>query len=544
MSVALGYITFLAILFHGFSRWMRKKGLVLVLFSLLLFSSSGMGNNESTPWDPIPKEPIGVPFGLNPGRVVWVWDPDATESELKGYWWESVNNDQAVIDEMFSKGIQGLAGKSNDRLAWDSLFRFFNRVHGKGDIGYQAGEKIAIKINMNNCWDSYTTRDNDRDASPHVVKALLKQLVNIVGVAQEDITLYDASRPLGHWFYNRVAPEFPNVNYIDAFGDAPGRREAVASRERIYFTTGLRRTLPRCVVEADYIINMPILKRHVFVSGVTLAGKNLYGSWIEEVWPVHDYHISGHVLGNPAPQTELFAHEHLGGKTLLYIGDGLYATPWDLTRIGKFQMYPFNNDWTNSLFFSQDPVAIDSVMYDFLHAEGTNPSEGSQNYLHQAAEPPSNLYDPENDGIYLSHSLGVHEHWDTSVDIFSPDRYSGPKENGIDFLAIGPEENISLIATIKKPRQGYLYIAGKEIKDLKVQSAVVIGKIDVKVEIISTYPCRVEFYIDERLKYIDEQEPYEWLWDEITFGAYTLKVIAYDTANNSDIDTTSVFKFF
>jgi hypothetical protein len=44
-------------------------------------------------------------------------------------------------------------------------------------------------------------------------------------------------------------------------------------------------------------------------------------------------------------------------------------------------MYPFNGDWTNSLFFSQDPVAMDSVMYDFLFAEGTNPSEASQNYI-------------------------------------------------------------------------------------------------------------------------------------------------------------------
>ena len=61
-------------------------------------------------------------------------------------------------------------------------------------------------------------------------------------------------------------------------------------------------------------------------------------------------------------------------------------------------------------------------MYDFLYEEGTNPIEGSQNYLHQSAEPPLGIYDPENDGVYLSESLGVHEHWDNSKDIFSPDR--------------------------------------------------------------------------------------------------------------------------
>jgi hypothetical protein len=104
-------------------------------------------------------------------------------------------------------------------------------------------------------------------------------------------------------------------------------------------------------------------------------------------------------------------------------------------------MYPFNNDWTNSLFLSQDAVAIDSVMYDFLHAEGTNPCEGSQNYLHQSAEPPPNVYDPENDGKFLSDSLGVHEHWDKNENIFSSDRYSGPLNNGIDF-AFASGENL------------------------------------------------------------------------------------------------------
>ena len=124
-------------------------------------------------------------------------------------------------------------------------------------------------------------------------------------------------------------------------------------------------------------------------------------------------------MGNPAPQVDLFAYEHLGGKTLLYLGDGTFGTKVDHKTIAKFLMYPFNDDWTNSLFFSQDPVALDSVMYDFLLTEGTNPIEGSQNYLHQAAVPSPNVYDPEHDGMYLSTSLGVHEHWDRTVNIFS-----------------------------------------------------------------------------------------------------------------------------
>jgi PKD repeat protein len=49
---------------------------------------------------------------------------------------------------------------------------------------------------------------------------------------------------------------------------------------------------------------------------------------------------------------------------------------------------------------------------------------------------PEDLYDPENDGEYVSESLGVHEHWDTDENIFSLDRYSGPSNDGIDYIAV------------------------------------------------------------------------------------------------------------
>jgi hypothetical protein len=92
-------------------------------------------------------------------------------------------------------------------------------------------------------------------------------------------------------------------------------------------------------------------------------------------------------------------------------------------------MPPFGDgvdaDWPSSLFASQDPVAIDSVGYDFLLAEWPDvvtggvygPGKlagGEQDYLHEAARadnPPSGtFYDPDGAGQGLK-SLGVHEHW-------------------------------------------------------------------------------------------------------------------------------------
>jgi len=540
-TIASIYIAYWSAMLLGISLYLKKLKMhfasLLPLFAIILLFAYSIGGNlikENRDWKPLPKEPIGKPTGYKPGRVVWVWNPHATREELQGYWWERENNNQEVIDEMFEQGIKALAGVNDTKKAWDSLFRWFNIQHGKGNVSYMPGEIIAIKINMNNCWDStnYRHEDNDRDASPYVVKALLRQLVNVVGVNQENIILFDASRPIPDWFYYRVIYkdypvsmelEFPNVKFYDCIGKE-GRIKVQPSEMRIYFAYGpcKYRTLPKCVVEADYLINMPLLKMHPINNGMTLSGKNLFGCWIEEVEDIHDYHEYGQIMGNPAPQVDLLAHEQLGGKTLLYIGDGLFGTLKDHKTIAKFQMYPFNNDWTNSLFFSQDPVAIDSVMFDFLNEEA-DPIEGAHNYLHQAAQP-TWKYDPEGDGTYLNESLGVHEHWDTNVDIFSPERYSGAGI-GIDFVAIGKEyaePSIRILA----PRPNHLYIFGKDVAI--ISKTVVIGSIVVEGKPEGVYGVeKVEFYINGMLKKEDFEAPYNWEWKGFSFGKYTLKLIAY-----------------
>jgi len=270
---------------------------------------------------------------------------------------------------------------------------------------------------------------------------------------------------------------------------------------------------------------------------------------MEDVASIHNYHTIGYsAMGNPAPQTDLFAHEDLGSKCVLHIGDGTYGSRYGLADCTYFEMYPFNGDWMSSLFFSQDMVAIDSVMYDFFYVEGTSggPSEGAQNYLHQAADPPDNVYDPEDDGEYLSESLGVHEHWDPSIDIFSPDRYSGPANDGIDFIPIG-KEHAGPGISITTPKEKHLYIAGNELVYLtRLPKTIIIGKIDVKAEVygISGDIEKVEFYIDDQLKLTDYEEPYVWQWDSRSFFRHTIKTIAYYDSRESISDETIVWKFF
>jgi len=130
---------------------------------------------------------------------------------------------------------------------------------------------------------------------------------------------------------------------------------------------------------------------------------------------------SARPMGSYNALVDLMGHEHLGGKVMLCLVDGIYSSVNQGSDIKKWQSAPFNNDWTSSIFASQDFVAIESVCLDFLVAEPTMVyNKGSlDNYLHegaQADDPPSGtFYDPEGDGTPLA-SLGAHEHWNNAVD--------------------------------------------------------------------------------------------------------------------------------
>ena len=412
---------------------------------------------EASP-DPI-NDPIGDPKGCNPGRVAWVHDPEATDwggPGSGGSCWEPEHTDQAVVDDMMSRAVRWLAGKSTDAEAWEALFRYTNLQKGAGDRGYQVGEKIVIKINLTDCnaaWGAdRETRDRTQhldkagDTNPQVVLAILRQLVDVVGIAPSDITVGDMVSFFPNQWYDYLTPEFADVHYLDHYG-FDGRTAVQKSTIPFYWSTPdaqgtLQDYLPAAFVEADYIINIPVLKSHAY-GGITVCAKNHYGSLVRaplghewgQMKDYYDLHQSLPCLrpgrGYYRALVDLMGHEHIGGKTVLYLIDALYGgQDWNGVPF-KWNLAPFNADWPSSLFASQDPVAIDSVAYDFLLAEWPDYVEsgvcseneslqgGAQDYLHEAAQandPPSGTYyDPEDDGTAMT-SLGVHEHWNNPVD--------------------------------------------------------------------------------------------------------------------------------
>ena len=106
--------------------------------------------------------PLGVGKGIFPGRVVWIRDLAATPWDGKtGHWWDDGTGiNQTVVSAMMSKSLRTLSGAASDPAAWEALFRYHNRNCGRGDQGYVAGEKIALKINCNNAYEGYGDADN------------------------------------------------------------------------------------------------------------------------------------------------------------------------------------------------------------------------------------------------------------------------------------------------------------------------------------------------------------------------------------------------
>jgi hypothetical protein len=367
---------------------------------------------------------LGVPRGVVPGRVTWAHDPTAVNWDGTGSWWADANNNQPAIDHMVSRSVRGLTNQKNDAQAWSAIFHHFNRTHSRGNVGYKAGEKIAIKANLNNAVDHGTI---DRlNSSPHLILALIRQLTGPGRVTQSSITVFDSSRWIPGNLYDKIHGEFPGVVFVDHIG-GDGRLKAEFKPNAIPFSITSRNAtgLDTAVVEAAYLIDAALLKGHVS-SGVSLCAKNLFGATsIFTDWHknAHDgFRHNNDGSSSYAAYVDYLGHKDLGEKTVLFVIDGLYGSEdADGAPQVKWKMAPFNDAWPSSIFMSLDGVAIDSVGFDFLTSEWPHLVDmaNADNYLREAAlahDPPSKtFYDPERDGIRCG-SLGVFEHWNNAAD--------------------------------------------------------------------------------------------------------------------------------
>ncbi len=389
-------------------------------FALSIAAASSMGPSLFEPT----LSPLGVPRGVVPGRVTWAHDPAAVTWDGTGSWWTDANNSQSVIDHMVSRSLCALTDQKNDAQAWSAIFRCFNRTHGRGNTGYKAGEKIAIKANLNNTVDHGTIER--LNSSPQLLLSLVRQLAGQGRVPQSSITIFDSSRFIPGNLYDKIHNEFAGVKFVDHIG-GDGRAMAEFKPDAIPFSIPSRNAkgLDTTVVEAAYLIDAAVMRAHVS-SGVTLCAKNLFGATsIYTDWHKNAHDGFAHNRdGSPSYSafTDFLGHKDLGEKTVLFVLDALYGNDnVDGPPHRKWKMTPFNDAWPNSIFMSLDGVAIDSVGFDFLTSEWPDLPDiaNADNYLRESAlahDPPSKtFYDPEHDGVQCR-SLGVFEHWNNGTE--------------------------------------------------------------------------------------------------------------------------------
>jgi hypothetical protein len=490
----------------------RYLSTVLLIFGVIVTMAITPSQNTTTFYqdkptksgpDDGPNQPIGKALGVNPGRVVWIWNPEATNEncttnfDTKDWYWKPENTNQKVVERMISNALNKLSGKTTIKKSWDVLFRFHNIRKNQKNRGYTKGEKIFIKINQgtsrwllsqedknNGYYYPTTLKPNEErrrtsfgptETNPYVVLEILRELVNELGINQADIAVGDPMTDIyGHnyavWF-----AEFPGVIYIDKFSTMHGRTLIIPTTNNLLFYSDKTQSdkLYDIVEKADYLINVANLKPHVS-AGISLTAKNHFGSQASPTAAHLHYSLMMPRAGIPSNGgyhkyrvlVDLMGSKYLGQNTLLYLVDGLFGGGASETKGPvKYFMPPFNNDWSNSIFVSQDQVALESVCFDFLKTEwnGINKHDlinnvpetgpnmnGVDDYLHQAADssnwPAGILYDPDNSGKPLS-SLGTHEHWN-NAEMKQYSRNLG-YDKGIELVSI-PDTLVKIKIYLKK----------------------------------------------------------------------------------------------
>jgi hypothetical protein len=301
-------------------------------------------------------------------RVVHVQDTHATNWVDQADYWNYV--DQQVVDDMIARGMLALTGAATHGDAWKKILP-----------NYRVGQGIAVKINFANDGVPGLT-----DALPQTLNAMLRGLTQ-AGVRPEDVWVYD-TRTIADYYVHLC--QFPGVRFYDGVSRGPITFDSPDPSALISFSPPADIPSPGALkladllLDATYLINVPMFKAHRTGAGVTLGFKNHQGS--------HSNPTALHAYFWPAGQyfrndwnalVDLNRVSHIRNKTVLTIGEGIFTG--DRYNSPPLRMQTFGNQIPNSYFFSTDPVAIDSVMFDFLAAEWQF-AAGADNYLRLAAQ--------------------------------------------------------------------------------------------------------------------------------------------------------------
>lgn len=353
----------------------------------LLLAACKSGNNETFFGNPVVSEQTGTASFAGASRVVVVRDGRVTTWDGVQAWYGSDSFvDQARIDGMVREGVVALTGADSEASAWRALLP-----------GYSAGSRVAVKMNENNAGRG----GNVIDPLPQLLKSLVRGL-RTAGIAEADIWFLEPSRAIDERVAQPVKAAYPGVLFYGA--------SATAYSSACTYTassTGLmidhaqagvaRSRLPDQLGQARYLIHLPILKAHG-MAGVTLTYKNLFGLF--EPSTISKFHNS-FSLENGNPLVEIYANGNVGGKTALILADAVYGSWTNNYSEPQPWSRAFGGDrWPKRIFLSRDPVAMDSVLYDFLQWQRQDLTTGQEAYLREAAR----------------RGQGIRDHWNNPTE--------------------------------------------------------------------------------------------------------------------------------
>jgi uncharacterized protein (DUF362 family) len=334
-------------------------------------------------------------------RVVRVYSPEATKEwdyssnfpwdhtveqtpehpgKIKERYYDYINDD--VVARMLDLGLRDLTGAENATAAWKALL-----------VGYRPGQRITLKLNMNNASFNEAITTNRMDQTMPLVNAVLSMLIDGLSVEPDNITLLDAQR----WFHPIIMKgrcRYPGVRWVDS--KTPDRWDP---SESVTFTRdhpapGGNFWMPRDYTQADHIINFCLMKAHG--CGITGAMKSHFGSIPSPKW-LHEG------MGQKSYIADLCATPSIRNKVRLNLVDALFAS-WFGPVWAPRPWKTFPQPSPNSLLLSRDPVALDTVMLDHIRDELKAIGSAAPSHVLEWVENPTFL-----EYAMTHHGLGVYD---------------------------------------------------------------------------------------------------------------------------------------
>lgn len=323
------------------------------------------------------RKAIAQASGIRP-KVLRVYHANATDWDFKismtpgERYWEhvDVNTCRTMIDE----GLKLFSGKTTLEDVWDWVFR------RNGGGGYIKGQKIAIKLNWNDC-DPGLGDGPDGNwlvSNVQVVQALIESMLDhIPGLKPGHLLVGDPSRT--PYERIRLALFRLGVRVIefkpDIFTASPAALVDYPDWQKDYVCDAM-------FGQSAHLIEMPLLKAISPDLGISGALKDAQGKvglsnesysgnrkgWIKK-------HKTFSMFDKLNNIVYMNSHPWVKNKRRLIIADGIYGLyNGQHFHIGPKDDIPrpwilFGNASPNSLLFSTDPVAVDCVMHDLVRFE-------------------------------------------------------------------------------------------------------------------------------------------------------------------------------